>query len=296
MHRALTEQRLEREGLPREEARRRSRRTLGNVTLAREDARAVWIPPSVDSVRQDVAFAVRALVRQPGFTVVAVGTLAAGIGLNTALFTVFNALALRPWPVHEPERIVTIFNMSPRDIRARGGGRPYGFSLDEVSYFESHARSAHGFIASRTRRRRQDAGRRRRARGVGERQLLQRAWGRDGPRSGISAARGSPRVAGACRRPEPWLLAASLRRQSRHRRTGGPIRGSVVHRRWYRLAGVHGDDRRAGGRVDAARHDSPAAARRSLGAQRAAAAEELLPGCIGTAGAGSDAPSRRRPS
>ena len=150
LHRALTEQRLAREGLPPEEARRRSRRTLGNVTLAREDARAVWIPPSVDSVRQDVTFAVRALVRQPGFTVVAVGTLAAGIGLNTALFTVFNALALRPWPVHEPERMVTIFNMSPRDIRARGGGRPYGFSLDEVSYFESHARSAHGFIAARS--------------------------------------------------------------------------------------------------------------------------------------------------
>lgn len=150
LHRALMQERLEREGHAEEAARVGSHRALGNVTLAREDARAIWIPPFLDSIRQDIRYTWRALVRQPAFTIVAVGALAAGIGLNTALFTIFNALALRPWPIHDAERVVTLFNMSPRDIRSRGGGSPYGFSLDEISYFEANARTVDGLIAVRT--------------------------------------------------------------------------------------------------------------------------------------------------
>jgi predicted permease len=149
-HRAMSEARLRRDGLADHEAAARSRRTLGNLTLAREDARAVWIPPTIDSIHQDVRYALRTLAQQPGFTCVAVGALAAGIGLNTAFFTIFNAAALRPWPVQEPERVVNAFNMSPGDIRTRGGGGPFGFSLDEVRYFETHARTARGFVAVRS--------------------------------------------------------------------------------------------------------------------------------------------------
>ena len=58
-HLAFKRERLERSGLSGNEARYASRRTLGNVTLAREDARSVWIWPWLDSVRQDVAYAVR---------------------------------------------------------------------------------------------------------------------------------------------------------------------------------------------------------------------------------------------
>src|SRR6266540_273690 len=69
-------------------------REMGNITLAREEARAVWLPPRLESVWQDLAYALRALRRQPGFALVAVGTLAIAIGLDTSVFTVFCATAL----------------------------------------------------------------------------------------------------------------------------------------------------------------------------------------------------------
>ena len=150
LHRAMTQERLERDGVSADAAAPASRRALGNVTLAHEDAQAIWIPQYVDSIRQDVRYAIRGLGRQPGFTLVAALALAAGIGLTTSLFTVFSAFALRGWPVHDADRVITLVNLSPRDIRSRGGGAPQGFSLDEVGYFEAHARTAHGFVAVRT--------------------------------------------------------------------------------------------------------------------------------------------------
>src|SRR5689334_22292472 len=75
-----------------------ARAAMGNVTLAREASRGVWIWPRLESVLQDLAYAARNFRRQPGFAAVAVVVLALAIGLNTSLFTVFNAVALRPWP------------------------------------------------------------------------------------------------------------------------------------------------------------------------------------------------------
>ena len=72
-------------------------RVMGNETQAREDARAVWIWPWVESVWQDLAYAARTLRTSPGFVLTVLLTLGSAIGLNTSLFTVFNALALRPW-------------------------------------------------------------------------------------------------------------------------------------------------------------------------------------------------------
>lgn len=62
---------------------------MGNMAISREDARAVWIWPWLESIVQDLAYAARGFVRQPGFTLVAVVALACAIGLNTSLFTVF---------------------------------------------------------------------------------------------------------------------------------------------------------------------------------------------------------------
>jgi predicted permease len=149
-HRAMRQQELEREGLPAAEAGYASRRALGNTALAREDARSVWIWPWLESVRQDLGYAGRSLRRQPGFTLVAVSALASGIGLNTSLFTAFNALALRPWPVHEPERVVNVFNLDPRELRGRAGGAPWGFSLSELRYLSEHSRTFAGLFAVRT--------------------------------------------------------------------------------------------------------------------------------------------------
>src|SRR5262245_59408903 len=68
-------------------------------------------------VGQDVRHGLRALGRQRGYTAMALLVLGTAIGLNTSLFTTFNAVVLRPWPVPEPGRIVRVFSVSPQDVR-----------------------------------------------------------------------------------------------------------------------------------------------------------------------------------
>src|SRR5579864_8992538 len=85
---------------------------MGNATLAREDARAVWIWPWLESVMQDLRYAFRNLRAHPGFTSIAILALGCAIGLNTSFFTVFEAVALRPWPVKDARRIVRIFSLN----------------------------------------------------------------------------------------------------------------------------------------------------------------------------------------
>jgi predicted permease len=113
-------------------------RQMGNLTRSREDARAVWIWPWLQSVWQDAVYALRSLRRQPGFTIVALLTLGMAIGFNTSFFTVFNALALRPWPVKDPSRVVIA---SPQ--RYVGG-----FSLAEVRYLAEQTRLMSGLVAT----------------------------------------------------------------------------------------------------------------------------------------------------
>jgi len=77
---------------------------------------------------QDLRFGVRQLRSNPGFTAVAVATLALGIGVNTALFSAYNAVALKPWPVADPERVVRL----ERWFESRNlGDVQYAFSYPE---------------------------------------------------------------------------------------------------------------------------------------------------------------------
>jgi predicted permease len=83
-----------------------SRRAMGNVTLAREDARAQWIAPWLDSVWQDATYALRMLRRAPAFTGAFVLVMALGVGATTAVFALVDGLVLRDLPVSRPDRLV----------------------------------------------------------------------------------------------------------------------------------------------------------------------------------------------
>src|SRR5215510_99834 len=106
---------LERSGLPRPEAERRARVEFGGYERSKEEIRHAIGTHVVETFLQDIRYGMRVLRKSPGFTTVAVLTLALGIGANTAIFTLLNGLALRNLPVPKPEQIVTIGVHAPDD-------------------------------------------------------------------------------------------------------------------------------------------------------------------------------------
>lgn len=100
-------------GMAPDEARRQAQLTFGSAALAREDTERIWAWAWADQLRQDVRHAGRTLRRNRAFTAAAAATLALAIGANTLMFSVLNAVVLRPLPYRSPEQLAMLWTESP---------------------------------------------------------------------------------------------------------------------------------------------------------------------------------------
>lgn len=111
------------DGMSPEEARLAARRSFGSVALSKEDSRAMWGLAPLEIILQDLRYGVRMLLKRKGFTAVAALTLAFGIGANTAVFSVINAVLIRSLPFAEADQLVMIWETHP-DVRGPVGSYP----------------------------------------------------------------------------------------------------------------------------------------------------------------------------
>ena len=127
----------ERRGLDRGAARTEAARLFGGVERTKDELRDARGANAIENIVKDVHYAVRALRRNPGFTLAAVLTLGLGIGANTALFSVVNGVLLRPLPYGQPERLVALQNRwDGNDGESSISPAEYFDYLDQLTAFE----------------------------------------------------------------------------------------------------------------------------------------------------------------
>ena len=134
LHLEMREQEHLESGMKADDARAAARRRFGNPTYLKEESHIAWGWKWLENLAQDVHYGLRMLARAPGFTVVAVLTLALGIGADTAIFSVVDGVLLCPLPYQAPDRLVSIAELAPGH---RGISVAYANYLDWKAQNES---------------------------------------------------------------------------------------------------------------------------------------------------------------
>ena len=130
-----------RRGMPEAAARAAALRSFGGVVQMKESYRDQRGMPSIETFLQDARYSVRSFLRTPGFTAAALITLALGIGANSAIFSVVNAVLLQPLPYSEPDRIVQMYRSN--------NGLWAGQNAKRFTFFKEHMQSFEALAASR---------------------------------------------------------------------------------------------------------------------------------------------------
>jgi macrolide transport system ATP-binding/permease protein len=129
-----------RAGLSPEEARRQALIRLGGAEQTRQAYRERRTLPWLETLAQDIRFGLRMLFKNPGYTAIAVLTLALGIGANSAVFTVAQAALLRSWPAKEPDRLARLIATTPQ-------GQEINFSYSDYLDLAAQSKSLEGILA-----------------------------------------------------------------------------------------------------------------------------------------------------
>jgi predicted permease len=132
-------------GMTTEQAKWAARRELGNVMLLLEDTRATWGWTSLERFWQDLRYSLRMLRKNPGFAAAVILSLALGIGANTAIFSLLNAVVIRPLPVADPQQLVQFTNT----IRLwETGPNNWNdlFAYPQLERFQTHSKTLSGIF------------------------------------------------------------------------------------------------------------------------------------------------------
>jgi putative ABC transport system permease protein len=132
-------------GMNRDSALRAARAQFGNSTFLLEESRDVWSFAIIENALRDLRLGARALRKNPLFTVVAVSTLALGIGANAAIFSLIDAVMLKPLPFPEANRIVMLWEVPSKRLQT-AALNPNQNPVSPVNFLEWHERT-HSFEA-----------------------------------------------------------------------------------------------------------------------------------------------------